>query len=724
MALHRNKLHRDDSEAAVSEVRPPEEEVPSVSIHSLDTLWFQVGGTVCNLWCTHCFISCSPDNHKFGFMSRETVRRYLEESLELGVKEYYFTGGEPFMNRDMLAILEDTLELGPATVLTNGILINERVARRLRELDDGSRYSLEIRISLDGFTEASNDAIRGKGSFQKALAGVRTLVDRGFLPIITAMQTWEGCSHDSALAGFQRMLRRIGYARPRVKILPPLRIGREKVRSHGYDRYEYVTREMMEEYDDSLLLCTQSRMATDKGVYVCPILIDYPDAKLGETLHDAASEYPLRHSACYTCYLSGAICHNFSGGSETQATKGKDNGSMSTVVGKNGGTKREAISVERAVRERYSSGAAACETSLCCPVDYDTRYLEVIPQEIIERDYGCGDPSKYVEWGETVLDLGSGAGKICYIISQLVGPQGRVIGVDMNEEMLRLARKYQQEVGDRIGYHNVEFRRGKIQDLRLDLDRVDAYLRENPLQSAGDLQRLEEFIELQRKSAPLIPDDSIDLVVSNCVLNLVKDEDKRQLFREIYRVVKRGGRVAISDIVTDEDVPEHLKQDPDLWSGCISGALREDEFLKAFTDAGFYGVEIVDRSDQPWQTIEGIEFRSITITAYKGKEGPCLERKQAVIYRGPWKAVVDDDGHTLYRGERMAVCDKTFHIYSKAPYSDDIILVPPLEEVPVEEAGPFACHKNARRHPRETKGEDYHVTEVGDGACCGPDGCC
>jgi ubiquinone/menaquinone biosynthesis C-methylase UbiE/uncharacterized Fe-S cluster-containing radical SAM superfamily protein len=711
-----------DADPDVEAQRRPAEEIPTVPLHSLDTLWFQVGGTICNLWCSHCFISCSPKNHKFGFMSRETVRRFLEESVSSGVKEYYFTGGEPFMNRDLLGILKDTLELGPATVLTNGILINPRIARKLRELDDGSRYSLEIRVSLDGFTEESNDAIRGTGSFRKALAGVKNLVEHDFLPIITATQTWDDRHRDRMLAGFQRMLQQIGYRRPRIKIIPPLRIGREKERSGGYERYEYVSREMMKDYDDTQLLCTQSRMVTDQGVYVCPILIDEPDARLSDTLQGAFVEYGLRHPACYTCYLSGAICHNFSGGSEGHNSK--EDCHMKKAVSANGGRDKRAISVERAVRERYSQGAAACETSLCCPVDYDPRYLEVIPEEILERDYGCGDPSKYVQTGDTVLDLGSGAGKICYILSQLVGPEGRVIGVDMNEEMLRLANKYRREIGDRIGYHNVEFRRGKIQDLRLDLDRVDLYLRENPLQSAGDLQRFEEFVELQRKSSPLIPDGSIDLVVSNCVLNLVKDEDKRQLFREIYRVVKRGGRVAISDIVSDEDVPEHLKQDPELWSGCLSGALREDEFLKAFADVGFYGIEIVDRSEQPWQTVEGIEFRSITVTAYKGKEGPCLERKQAVIYRGPWKAVIDDDGHTLYRGERMAVCDKTFQIYSRAPYADDIIPVPPLEEVPLEEAAPFACNKNARRHPRETKGEDYRVTEAGAGDCCGPEGCC
>ncbi len=383
------------------------------------------------------------------------------------------------------------------------------------------------------------------------------------------------------------------------------------------------------------------------------------------------------------------------------------------------------VSVEKVVRERYSKSAVQREAALCCPsVDYDRKYLEVIPQEIIERDYGCGDPSKYVQPGETVLDLGSGTGKICYIISQMVGSPGRVIGVDMNPDMLQLARKYRKEIGDKIGFHNVEFRRGKIQNLRLDLDRVDVYLRENPINNTSDLVRYEEFVDEQRKNHPLIADQSVDLVVSNCVLNLVKDADKKQLFSEIFRVLKVGGRVAISDIVSDEDVPARLKNDPELWSGCISGALREDEFLQAFTEVGFYGIQIEKRDEKPWQTIEGNEFRAVTITAYKGKQGPCLERNQAVIYRGPWQAVIDDDGHTLYRGERMAVCDKTFRLYTKAPYAQDVIPVEPYENISLEKAEKFNCSKNARRHPRETKGMEYNKTEVTGAPYCGPDGCC
>jgi ubiquinone/menaquinone biosynthesis C-methylase UbiE len=321
--------------------------------------------------------------------------------------------------------------------------------------------------------------------------------------------------------------------------------------------------------------------------------------------------------------------------------------------------------------------------------------------------------------------LGSGSGKACYIVSQIVGAGGKVIGVDFNPPMLELARKYRRTIGDRLGYHNVEFRRAKIQDLQTNLELVDRYLQDNPVRSVADLARLEDYENRIRREQPLIADESIDVIVSNCVLNLVRPEDKKSLFAEMYRVLKRGGRIAISDIVSDEPVPEHLAKDPDLWSACVSGAFEEEDFLRAFEAAKFYGIQIEELRSEAYQTVEGIEFRAITVTAHKGKEGPCIERNQAVIYRGPWKQVIDDDGHTLPRGVRIAVCDKTFKLYSQPPYDGQFIIVAPREDVPIEKAGVFDCSRDRdhRRHPRETKGMDYNVTQL-SGSVCGPDSNC
>lgn len=384
------------------------------------------------------------------------------------------------------------------------------------------------------------------------------------------------------------------------------------------------------------------------------------------------------------------------------------------------------MEVENAVRERYSKGALERESELCCPVSYDPRYLEAIPQEVLERDYGCGDPSRHVREGDVVLDLGSGGGKICFIASQTAGPSGRVIGVDMNEEMLAMARRAAPVVAGRIGYANVEFRRGRIQDLKLDIDLLDEWLAQHPVGSAADLALLDETQERLRRERPLIADASVDLIVSNCVLNLVRESDRQQLISELFRVLKPGGRIAVSDIVSDEPVPDDLKADPVLWSGCVSGAFTERGLLTELERAGFYGIGLSEWSARPFRVVRGIEFRSVTVTALKGKEGICLEANEAVIYKGPWKQVEDDDHHVLRRGERTAVCAKTYRILTGAPYAGDIVPVPPRVAIPEDQRQLFDCSRTTARDPRETKGLDFTPTTTEPDAAerCPPGACC
>ncbi|MBS0016267.1 MAG: methyltransferase domain-containing protein, partial [Arthrospira sp. SH-MAG29] len=186
--------------------------------------------------------------------------------------------------------------------------------------------------------------------------------------------------------------------------------------------------------------------------------------------------------------------------------------------------------IENEVLERYKAGAKAVQPALCCPTLYNGNYLEILPSEIVEKDYGCGDPTQYINSGEVVVDLGSGAGKNCYIIAQKVGKDGRVIGVDFNDDMLALSRKYQDEIADKLGYKNTEFVKGKIQDLGLNLVTVQTWLNDNPITSIEDVSRFEAMCDRLRQEQPLIPDQTVDVVVSNCVLNLVKSQDKLKLF--------------------------------------------------------------------------------------------------------------------------------------------------------------------------------------------------
>ncbi|MEE8233679.1 MAG: methyltransferase domain-containing protein [Gammaproteobacteria bacterium] len=372
------------------------------------------------------------------------------------------------------------------------------------------------------------------------------------------------------------------------------------------------------------------------------------------------------------------------------------------------------MSVKSAVLERYSEGANERQESLCCPVDYDASLLKLLPQEIIEKDYGCGDPSRFVQEGDIVLDLGSGSGKICYMAAQLVGGEGKVIGIDMNDDMLALARKYQDEMATKLGGDHVEFRKGHIQDLTLDLAAMDEWLAEHPVKNVEDAHQFELWQTEQRENQPLVADNSVDLIISNCVLNLVGDQQKQQLVSEIFRVLKPGGRIAISDIVSDEPIPEHLKADDELWSGCISGAFEEEEMLNAFHDVGFLSVSLDKWDAEPWQVVEGIEFRSVTVTAVKGSNEACLDIGQAVIYKGPFRTVFDDEGHEFPRGVRMAVCERTFSYLTEGPHKNDFIGITPARE---QKAVIWCAPAGTRRSAKETKG-GVHKQVVEKTSCC------
>lgn len=332
-------------------------------------------------------------------------------------------------------------------------------------------------------------------------------------------------------------------------------------------------------------------------------------------------------------------------------------------------------SVYDGVRRRYSEGARQKVEALCCPVDYDPSLLAVLPREIIEKDYGCGDPSRYVRPGDRVLDLGSGAGKICYMAAQLVGDKGHVTGIDMTDDMLALAKKYQDDMATAIGSDRVTFKKGQIQDLALDPEARRKYLATLGETEKQDEAGLARWQARQRRENPLIAEASQTLVISNCVLNLVAEADRRQMIREVYRVLVPGGRVAISDIVADRPVPEAMKDDPELWSGCISGAFHEAELLAAFADAGFVGVAYDKWEDTPWQVVNDIVFRSVTLTATRPAEPAVdgVESPFSVLYKGPGARFEDDLGEVYPRGRRVSVSKSIYELIADGAYGGDFV---------------------------------------------------
>ena len=281
---------------------------PEVPFLSLDTLWFQVAGSLCNLACTHCFVSCSPTNHSHEMLTRAQVRGFLEEARALGVREYYFTGGEPFMNPEMLGIAADALAQGPVTILTNGLLLTPERSRRLRELFDRSEYSLDLRVSIDGWDAATNDPIRGEGTYARILEGLRNLAAEGLNPVITVTEACDGAGAAAGRARFLDWARAIGLSRPRLKVLSLFRIGAEADRLRGYAPRETLAGRTLAPEALEALQCSSSRMVTSRGVYVCPILIDSPFARMGTTLAGTRRSFPLSTGACFTCHEYGVTC--------------------------------------------------------------------------------------------------------------------------------------------------------------------------------------------------------------------------------------------------------------------------------------------------------------------------------------------------------------------------------------------------------------------------------
>lgn len=601
--------------------------MPKVYLKRFETLWFQVMGNQCNLQCSHCFISCGPKSNTHHVINKDTIRRYLKEALTLGIKEFYFTGGEPFLHNEIIDILKDALNYGTTTVLSNGTLITQELAQTLARISRVSGYRLEFRISLESSREDENDQIRGKDSFKRALRGIQSLVNAGFNPIIT-IADWSNYGRFSkdVNEGFESLAHSLNIPELRLKKLPMILLGRCAELMRSYHEDERVTEKCFDNFPIDNLQCAASRIVTSEGVFVCPILINDPKAWMGWSLKEAMGPYVLESPACYTCRTSGLTCKN------DDSFLYKGNTLQEDQIRKD----IEKDAVRESVHEFYAVAANESQRELCCPISYNSADVSHIPREVLDISYGCGSPVTLagIECGESVLDLGSGGGVDCFIAAKMVGETGHVTGIDMTDEMLNNANTSRRIVARNLGFDNVRFIKG--------------FLEEIPLSG-----------------------DSINLVTSNCVINL--STQKKKIFQEIFRILRVGGRFVISDIVSDREVPLRMKQDKKLWSECISGAITEAEFFQIIKTIGFYGLEVINR--YPYKEVDGFNFYSITVRAYKyQKSKECKYIGQYATYKGPFSSASDDDGHTYPVGIPVEVCTDTAWKLSNAPYKGMFIL--------------------------------------------------
>ena len=560
----------------------------------------------------------------------DTIQWYLKEAATLGVKEFYFTGGEPFLHPQIVDILQEALKYGPTTVLSNGTLITEGLSQTLAQVSRISIHKLEFRVSLESFIEEENDQIRGMGSFKRAIRGIQSLVHAGSNPIITVAD-WSkyGKFTKETTEGFQSVERSLNIPQLKLKKLPLVLLGRCAEFVRPYDESERVTEKCFDNYSMDKLQCATSRIVTSKGVFVCPILIAAPKAWMGWTLGESLGSYTMESPACYTCRTSGLTCKN----------------EEPKLIVRN--TDRELVN------EFYATAAIRPQKELCCPSNYTPADLSHIPPEVLDISYGCGSPvtQANIEPGESVLDLGSGGGIDCFIAAKMAGEQGQVIGIDMTDEMLRNANASREIVARNLGFDNVRFMKG--------------FLEEIPL-----------------------ADECVDLVTSNCVINLSAQKEK--VFQEIFRVLRTGGRFVISDIVSDREVPVSMKRDKILWSECISGAVTEEEFFHITKKLGFYGLEVANR--YLYKEVDGFKFYSVTARGYKYmKSTECKYAGQYAIYKGPFSSVSDDDGHTYLTGIPMEICTDTAWKLSNPPYKGMFIISDMQNKEVKTSCGPKCC---------------------------------
>ena len=672
------------SHLSTSPAAPYTGRAPLLSTDSLKECWFHLTNN-CNLACKHCLFSASPAATES--LPADRFTRAVDEARKLGCRLFYFTGGEPLTYPGFVAYLAEILTDPDthAVILTNGMLIEKNLAG-LKKLPVDR---LHLQISMDGLRE-QHDAQRGAGSFDNLVGNLQLLkendipatiavaVNRTNIDILPEMVVFAADQGISNLHFMWHFVRGKGSAEqfvPPSEILPRLIAAQEIAEKKGVliDNIETLRSQVFStpgtRFDLSNSGWESLAIGPDGTVFPSPALVDVDDLRCGHIADGLAQCW--RHSAVLERIRAaslldspkyagnplkfitggGDIDHSYLAGGDlvghdpytelydglvlwliARQVRTYGSADQSGILLRMGDVRHDCPDGGRgvclthcncvislsddlghsSVREFYRNAAVATNEDIVNPFASDQASADFIPDESKKRSYGCGSPVRDADItkDEVVVDLGSGSGVECFIAAAETGPGGRVYGIDMTDEMLELARNSKTQVTARLGYDNVEFRKGFLEDLPLE-------------------------------------DNTADVVISNCVINL--SPDKRKTFLEVLRILKPGGRMIVSDIVTDAPIPVEIKNNEIFRGECLGGAMQQDHLMSMLHFMGFEGTSLIKRF--PYRREGDTSFYSLTFSCYKPEQA----REVEVIYRGPFKAVYTEDGVILVKGRRTKI---------------------------------------------------------------------
>jgi MoaA/NifB/PqqE/SkfB family radical SAM enzyme/ubiquinone/menaquinone biosynthesis C-methylase UbiE len=651
------------------------------SITSLKECWFHITNQ-CNMACIHCMFASSPTKHRH--LEFDDLLTSIYQASSLGCKVFYFTGGEPFLYKGFTSICDEILRQKDVhiVILTNG----KNILQFDEWLKSAPTERIHFQLSIDGL-EKNHDTIREKGSFQQLINSVRYLKKLRF-PITLAMSVNKknvfemapivdvaegiGVKNIHFLWLFKKGNATSDLFVDPSRIFPELVLAYERAQKKNIfiDNFDIIKSQIFSlpgtRFDLSNAGWESLAVGPDGNIYPSPAVIGEKELVVGhisEGLEQIWKKSPILEkvrkaslilSPEYTKnpfkYLIGGgdIDHSFIAAKtfvgddpyidiynniilyllskEAQGFLLNGNFGIRCRMGEHLYECSEDSSSIRfthsncvlslpgkdsysLVKSFYIEAARDINEDIVNPVNCPEEYISHIPVESRVRSYGCGSPvlDSQIKEGEVVLDLGSGTGIECFIASKIVGPKGKVYGLDMSETMLKISKKSAEIVTNNLGYYNVEFRKGLLEDIP------------------------------QKEK-------SVDVVISNCVINL--SPNKRRTFFEIMRILKPDGRICISDIVSVDEIPIDIKYNEKLRGECIGGAMTEDELFSMLEDLSFKNIFLNKRFF--YRNVQGYNFYSITYSAYKFQDMV----KRDIIYRGPFAAIMADDGQTIRRGRK------------------------------------------------------------------------